>query len=76
MSVNAIFRQSRGWFWLKTILDLAALVSELKHVLDGIGLLSIGQRFPGLSKAGRNHPLDCIVRRQIINSSYVPNNSP
>lgn len=51
-------------------------VPELKQVLGGIGLPSNRAKDFAVAESQPNHPLDGVVRRQIINSSYVPNNSP
>ena len=55
--------------------DVAALVSELKPVFGGGGLLSTWQRLPRLSKARRNHPLYGVGRWEIIYPSKMPHNS-
>src|SRR5207248_1068859 len=61
---------------LEGMLDIAALVAELKAILDGIRFLSFRQIFSGLSKACRSHPFHRVVGRQIIHPPYVPDNSP
>ena len=72
----ANLRIDAKWLGLKALFDIAALVSELKSVVGGIGLLSIGQRLSRESKARRDYPLHGVVRRQIIDPPCVPNHSP
>jgi len=76
MSDMANLRIDAKWLGLKALFDIAALVSELKSVVGGIGLLSIGQRLSRESKARRDYPLHGVVRRQIIDPPCVPNHSP